>query len=251
MPQLQPVRPITVFQAVFDQLSSLLASDAFAPGDRLPSERELAEQLQVSRPSVREALKSLRVLGLIEVRGRSTYVQGARRAAAPVLTLSLAEAELLEIHEFREAIETQIAELAAERAAVRDTEELDRIFATMQQEFTRDVDAFLEAERAFHRVLAQAAGNRLLFAAHAQIHDHDLVQPHLHLRPATLYAAELEGTMDHTLAAYHQIFEAVRQRDGAKARRVMRAHLEHLREYIIVGAFGHPSTDGQASSSSA
>ena len=50
MAQLQPVRPITVFQAVFDQLSALLATDAFASGDRLPSERELAEQLQVSRP---------------------------------------------------------------------------------------------------------------------------------------------------------------------------------------------------------
>ena len=82
MEQLQPVRPVTVFQAVFEQLSALLAGATFAPGDRLPAERELAEQLHVSRPSVREALKALRVLGLVEVRGRSTYV----KAPAPART---------------------------------------------------------------------------------------------------------------------------------------------------------------------
>src|SRR5438067_3388632 len=105
MEQLQPVRPVTVFQAVFEQLSALLAGATFAPGARLPAERELAEQLHVSRPSVREALKALRVLGLVEVRGRSTYVKApapARPLEAPPLALPVAEAERRELHEFRE-----------------------------------------------------------------------------------------------------------------------------------------------------
>src|SRR5437763_3343759 len=98
MVPLQPVQPVTVFQAVFDQLSAVLASDAFAPGQRVPSERELAAQLRVSRPSVREAMKALRVLGVVEVRGRSTYVKGTRRAPArPPFALSLADAEPYEI----------------------------------------------------------------------------------------------------------------------------------------------------------
>src|SRR5260221_14022144 len=92
MTPLQPVQPVTVFQAVFDQLSAVLASDAFAPGQRVPSERELAEQLRVSRPSVREAMKALRVLGVVEVRGRSTYVKGTNGAAgAPPFALPLAD----------------------------------------------------------------------------------------------------------------------------------------------------------------
>ncbi len=244
MDQLQPVRPVTVFDAVFAQLAALLASDAFAPGDRLPSERELAEQLQVSRPSVREALKALRMLGQVEVRGRSTYVKGPRPAPpvdGPHLILPLAEVELLEIHEFREAIESQVAALAAERATAHDAEELERVFATMQQEFARDVEAFFAAERQFHRTLAQAAANRLLLAAHAQIHEHALQQPHL--LPAALHGAAAAGALEHTLEAHRKILEAVRQRDGPKARRLMREHLAHLRQSIILGAFRLPTEE--------
>lgn len=243
MVRLQPVQPVTVFQAVFDQLSALLASDAFAPGDRLPSERELAEQLRVSRPSVREALKALRALGVVDVRGRSSYVKGDQRTGEPALILPLAEVELLEIHEFREAVELHIAELAAERAAVHDADALDRVLATMQQAFERDVEAFVAAERQFYRALAQAAGNRLLLAAHAQIHDHDLVQQHL--QAAALHAAAVDGAMEETLRAHCQIVEAVRRRDGAKARRLMQQHLARVRQSIVVGAFEHASPDGQ------
>jgi len=247
MDQLQPVRPVTVFDAVFAQLAALLASDALAPGDRLPSERELAEQLQVSRPSVREALKALRMLGQVEVRGRSTYVKGLRPVPpvdGPHLILPLAEVELLEIHEFREAIESQVAALAAQRASAHDAEALEHIFAVMEHEFAHDVAAFFAAERQFHRTLAQAAANRLLLAAHAQIHEHALLQPHL--LPAALHGAAAAGALEHTLEAHRKILEAVRQRDGPKARRLMREHLAHLRQSIIVGAFNRLPTEEPA-----
>ncbi len=235
MDQLQPVKPVTVFEAVFDQLSTLLAVDTFAPGDCLPSERALAAQLQVSRPSVREALKALRMLGRVEVRGLSTYVKGrARDASTPHLTLPLAEVELLEIHAFREAIESQVAALAAERATAHDAAELERVFTTMQQEFAHDVEAFFATERQFHRTLAQAAAHRLLLAAHAQIHAHALPQPHL--LPATLRGSAVAGALEHTLEAHGKILEAVRQRDGPWARRLMRERLAHLRPSIIQGA---------------
>jgi GntR family transcriptional repressor for pyruvate dehydrogenase complex len=247
--QLQPVKPVTVFEAVFDQLSALLAGDAFAPGDRLPSERELAAQLQVSRPSVREALKALRMLGRVEVRGRSTYVKGrALDASTPHLTLPLTEVELLEIHEFREAIESQVAALAAERATAHDAAELERVFATMQQEFAHDVEAFFAAERQFHRTLAQAAANRLLLAAHAQIHEHALLQPHL--LPAALQGAAVAGALEHTLEAHRKILEAVRQRDGPRARRLMREHLAHLHQSIIQGAVERVPAEGRAAAPS-
>jgi len=232
--QLQPVKPVTVFEAVFDQLSTLLTVDTFARGDRLPSERELAAQLQVSRPSVREALKALRMLGRVEVRGRSTYVKGRARHVDAPLTLPLAEVELLEIHAFREAIESQVAAFAAERATAHDAAELKRVLTTMQQEFAHDIEAFFAAERQFHRTLAQAAAHRLLLAAHAQIHERALPQPHL--LPAALRGATVAGGLEHTLEAHGKILEAVRQRDGPWARRLMREHLAHLRPSIIQGA---------------
>jgi GntR family transcriptional repressor for pyruvate dehydrogenase complex len=240
MEQLQPVRPVTVFQAVFEQLSGLLAGDTFAPGDRLPAERELAEQLHVSRPSVREALKALHVLGLVEVRGRSTYVKApppAQLGDVPSLALPVAEVELLEIHEFREAIESQIAALAAERAAAHDAEALEEVLWVMEEAFSHDSEAFFAADRQFRQALAHAAGNRLLLAAHAQIREHELRQPRL--QPAALHSAAVKGALEHTVEARRQILAAVRERDGTRARRLMRAHLAHMRQSILVGAFAH------------
>src|SRR5438309_1407006 len=83
--------------------------------------------------------------------------------------LAVTDVELLEILEFREAIESQIAELAAERAATHDAEALERVLAQMETAFSRDVDAFFAADRQFHRALAHAAGNRLLMAAANQV----------------------------------------------------------------------------------
>lgn len=238
MVELEPVRPVTVFQAVFDQLSALLASDAFAPGDRLPSERELAEQLRVSRPSVREALKALRALGLVEVRGRSTYVKG-RRAGEPALVLPLEEVELLEISDFREAIETQIAALAAERATSDDLRALEHAAAPGGAQ----PDNAVVADRRFHRALAEAAHSRLLMAAHAQIHEHDLVQPRL--QEAERHAGEVPGAREEMLAAHRQIVDAVRRGDATKARRLMHDHLARLRRSIVVGALGQTPRDGR------
>ena len=247
MEQLQPVRPVTVFQAVFEQLSALLAGAAFAPGARLPAERELAEQLHVSRPSVREALKALRVLGLVEVRGRSTYVKApapARPLEAPPLALPMAEVERRELHEFREALASQIAALAAERAAPDDAEALERELSAMEAAFPHDRETFFAAERQFHQALAQAAGNRLLLAAHAQIDEHERRQPPL--QPAALHHPAVKGALEHTIEAHRQILAAVRERDGTRARRLMRAHLTQMRQYFIVGAFDSAPADDQA-----
>lgn len=244
MERLQPVQPVTIFQAVFNQLSTLLAGDTYAPGERLPSERELAEQLQVSRASVREALMALRVLDLVEVRGRATYVKGRgnrRDGGTPTLTLPVADAELLEIQEFREAIESHSAALAAERATADDVAALERALAALAQVGAGDVAAFFAADREFHRTLAQAAGNRLLLLAHAQIHEIELRQPHL--RAASLDSVAVAGAIAHTRAAHCQLLKAVRRRDAAGARQVMQTHLAQMRQFIIAGAFDHASAD--------
>ena len=237
MDHLRPVQPVTVFQAAFDQLSALLAGDAFAPGDRLPSERELAERLRVSRPSVREALKALRVLGMVEVRGRSTYVKGGTRAGQVALVLPLEEVELLEIHELREAIETQIAALAAERRDAHDLDQLTRVADEMAAITREDAAAFAGADRRFHEALARAARSRLLLAAQTQIYERALERPRL--QSASLHAGMVAGARQRSVDAHRQIVLAVRQQDGAKARRLMVEHLGHVRQDIVVGAFGY------------
>lgn len=236
MVHLSPVQPVTVFQAVFDQLSALLTSDAFTAGERLPTEREFAVQLGVSRPSVREALQALRVLGLIEVRGRSTYVRGRAAAPAacpPVITLPLAAVERREIEEFREAVELSIAERAAEHGNDRGGAALARLFSALQNDFSGDADAFFAADRVFHQALAEASGNRLLLAAHTQIEEHARLQ--FPRRAANRRPMALDGAITHTIEAHRQIVAAVRARNGSEARRQMADHLAYLRQCLDVG----------------
>ena len=248
MLQLQPVKPVTVFQAVFEQLSALLASEGLVPGDRLPPERELAEQLRVSRPAVREALKALQAVGLIEVRGRSTYIKASARAATgSPLSLALPEAELLELLEFREGFEPQIAALAAERADDEDIAALECQLANMRRELGHDEDAFFRADHEFHRALGRAARNRLLLAVQTQVYEHDMLQPDLY--EAGMNSGKVSGALARTVEAHGRILAAVRTRDGQKARRLMQAHLAQAQQHVVVGAAGqNPTASREASS---
>ncbi len=240
--ELQPIPRVNVFQTAFDQLSAWLDSEAIAPGERLPSERELAAQLQVSRPLLREVVRALRAVGMVEARGRAraTYIKStapARVGHGPPLALPLAEAELLELEEFREAIETQIAALAAERACPEDLEAGERALAAMRREIAGNVEAFLEADDQFHLALGAAAGNRLLQAAQRQVHDRERDEPNL--RRAGMQTTEVKGALRQTVEAHQHILEAVRQRDAARARRLMREHISQTRQHVIVAAILH------------
>jgi GntR family transcriptional regulator, transcriptional repressor for pyruvate dehydrogenase complex len=136
-------------------------------GARLPSERELAEQLKVSRPSVREALIALEVEGVVEVRpGAGVFV------CAPVrLFPSYASSEgPLEIMRARIAIEGETAAMAAKQIRDADIRELGRILETMDPHLHFQ-DFYLPADRAFHLYIAEKAGNSVLIRIVAELFD--------------------------------------------------------------------------------
>ena len=233
--KLQPIPRISVFQAVVDQITAWLASDAVTPGERLPSERELSEQLQVSRASLREALRALRAAGVIESRGRGAYLKPARtdRTEAAPLAISFTEAERLELHEFRGAIEAEIAALAAERADGGDVRRLRQELAAMERETPGDRAAFFRADHAFHRSLADAARNRLLQAALEQVHQHLPIQ--YSALPAGVTAAHQEE-QERAVRAHRHILDAVVEHDGGRARQAMRGHIAQTRQQVLTNA---------------
>jgi len=156
--RLRPVKPKTVSDQVAEQLRTLVTSSDYRPGDRIPSERELALRLGVGRPAVREALRELKAQGLlITGRGAQGTVVASRPGpsmADPIMPLLGQGAErIVELMEVRSAVEIEAAGLAARRATLQDLHHLSVIMTSADDMMTPDEDV------AFHATIADATHN--------------------------------------------------------------------------------------------
>jgi DNA-binding FadR family transcriptional regulator len=217
---LQIVEPRRLYRQIADQLRTLIAGGEFTVGARLPAERDLAKQLGVSRPSVREALIALEIEGWVEVRtGSGVYVQGrSHRAAEPV---AAAEWGPLELIRARRVVEGETAALAATLGKRKDIEAMTRAIEAMREMAQRNVLP-LEADRAFHLAVVDACGNVVLS---------ETVQTFWNSRQQPIYM-RLGGHFENARAWHIAIAEpeairdAIAARDADAARRAMHAHLD-------------------------
>lgn len=170
----RPAARVPLSQIVFDLTMTEIREGRLRPGDRLPTELELGQMFKVSRSSVREALRGLVTLGIIETRpGRGAVV--AAKAQVPTTSLprhadldNLDRQALLDLLEVREALETKAAMLAVERATEEDIATLRRLHKAV----VSDVEAgrsYFKTNAAFHRAIAEAAHNPLLAETIAQV----------------------------------------------------------------------------------
>ncbi len=193
----------------------LISERAVAPGGRLPAERELAEKFQVSRSSLRQALKVLEIMGVISQRvGDGTYVNkgAASLLGEPMEFLILLNG--ISFHELMEAriiVEPELAARAAARATADDLATLRREMAAMK-ESAENHNRLSQHDLQFHQAIFQAAGNRVCTMMFTVLHR--LIELTSHLVP-----------VEHTLRLHQRIYTAIRQRDPAGARRRMAEHL--------------------------
>jgi DNA-binding FadR family transcriptional regulator len=233
----RPVTSTTLAQAVTDHLRTLIHRGEVGPGGRLPPERELAEQLGVARISLREAIKQLRAEGYVEVRRGATggtYVtELSRPAAAWQARMRTQTGEIDDILDFRIALETETAVLAARRHEPGDLDVVGEAIASLH-----DVDgrtAFRQADSQFHLGLARAARSDRLAEAIEACRG-DLFSPH-DLLP-------FADPVEETLRDHQEIFDAVAARDADLATRSMREHLDRTRAQlrdIVFGSDGDPA----------
>ncbi|RUM07889.1 FadR/GntR family transcriptional regulator [Rhizobium chutanense] len=215
-----PVESRRLYRQVADQIRLMIASGELAVGQRLPAERDLAEQLSVSRPTVREALIVLEVEGLVNIRmGSGIYV--ARRHAASV---AVSEGEPVEgpfeLLQARAVIECAIAEEAATRARPEDIALLDEALVRMSGG-VNDAGAVIAADRAFHTGIAAIVGNATLIRVTGEMFD---------MRMSPYFeklASHFEGptTWRSALEEHRAIRDAIAAGDAAGAKAAMRAHL--------------------------
>jgi GntR family transcriptional repressor for pyruvate dehydrogenase complex len=222
LPSLQPVvqrTPEPISSEVTRRLLDYLISGKVRPGERLPSERQLAETLGVGRSHVRQAIKSLTVLGLVDVRqGDGTYL---KRTDSPLLPLAIEWGLMLgakhsqDLVEARSELEVLVAGLAAER---RD----DRAVAAMREQLaamhTDDNEAFVRADVALHLEIAQATGNQSLLQIMRSIRS--LMEVWI------TRVAYAPGTRPPTLAEHQAVVDAIERRDPAQARAAMSGHMD-------------------------
>lgn len=202
------------------KLLDYLLSGVLLPGERLPSERELSRTFGVGRSAVRDALKPLTLLGIIEVRqGDGTYLRATESELLPKAVewgLLLGERRAVDLVEARRHIEVALATLAAQRRSEEDLRDMRRLLRQMQD--AGSDDEFIEADMAFHLRLAEAAGNSVLAGILTNIRS--LIQ---------VWITRVTYAADSVAPSYQEhvpIMEAVETGDPVAAAAAMGAHLD-------------------------
>jgi len=233
---------VTAAAQVIDHVRREIEAGRLGPGDRLPPERELAQQMGVSRPSLRSGLRTLHAMGIITSRrGAGTFiVEGPPQlGTAPLQFLAALHGFTLEqMYEARRMLEVGAAGLAAERATgdqlAAMADEITGMYATLE-----DPQAFLRHDLGFHRAVAAGSGNPILAAIIGTLTEIIWETGRLNMGGVSLRES----------AEVHRgIYEAIRARSPERARREMTRHLERARwEQVEEHPTGAPAGTGQVS----
>ncbi len=222
-----PIRRNRLYQGIVEQIEALLDSGVLRPGDQLPPERALAEQVQVSRASVREALRSLELLGIVETRaGGGTFVRpGSPDDLARPLSALMSRGHTLEdVIEVRGLIEPAIAASAARRRHDDEIPLLRELVALQERQVNDGLD-YADLDTRFHELVGRAARNELLVTMLTVIQN--------------VLRASREGWLQTnqraraSLEAHQRIVAAIEARDADGARAASAEHIREVGEGII------------------
>jgi DNA-binding FadR family transcriptional regulator len=223
---LQIVTTQRLYRQIADQLAELIAKGEYAPGDRLPAERELAQQLGVSRASVREAFIALEIDGLIDIRvGTGVFV--TQKRLLPANTSLIADPGPFEVIAARHLVECETAALAARNATAADHARIEETLGLMEEELSARSTA-LDADGLFHVRIAEASANSAL--AH-------LVQQLWNFRHSPMFR-KIDEHFDkpqrhaEAIEEHRAIVDAIIRRDADAARAAMQTHLDRVKRSL-------------------
>jgi DNA-binding FadR family transcriptional regulator len=210
---------------IIREIIARVASGTYATGQRLPAERSLGEEFQVSRGTIRKALSKLEELGVLRIKANSgIYVQGISHARLPQTFLPPAfkSVDLEDIVAARKAIELAALRQTVGRIAPRDVKLLRGLIDRMGQAVD-DLPGFLELDLAFHQALVRLSGNAVLATAFEAIYDYH--------RFSAVYTSQQEGEEAMALRFHKRLLEAIEQGDVRASCRILKEHLDAISRY--------------------
>jgi len=226
--EFEAVRKTKLYEKVAEQIQRLIRDGLLKPGDKLPPERELAETFQVSRSSLRDAIRVLEMMGMVEARqGEGTVVRepSGEAVASPLTALLLQQREFVsELLELRGMIEPTLAARAATHADADDLAHLEDILRRQKEKVDRG-ELAIEEDSEFHYTIARASSNKVVL----QVVDvfMDL------LRESRKQSLQVEGRLQKSLVSHQQILRAIAQHDAAAAENAMRRHIQEIEAIVL------------------
>jgi GntR family transcriptional repressor for pyruvate dehydrogenase complex len=224
---LKAVKKKRVYEEIVKQIHNLIQKGKLKQGDQLPTERELVDTFKVSRTSVREAIRYLESMKLVESRqGNGTYVIASSEEALvqPLAsTLFLEKDNMMDIFSIRKIIEPQVAQLAAEKATTSEINELEALVQEQAKALASGI-SMIKTDSEFHNLLTQAARNQVLERLLLAIRD-------LMAKTRGKYL-QLDERAHKSLKGHQAILSAIKARNPVAARQAMRRHLEEV-EHIL------------------
>jgi len=221
------VRRNKVYEEVAKQIERLIL-EKLQPGDKLPSERELAEMLQVSRSSIRDAIRSLELTGLVEPRqGAGTIVRelSAQSLVNPFANALKRRQELVsELLDFRKMLEPPLAARAATHASSDEISEMEEILQRQEVTLSHG-EASIAEDAEFHYSIALASGNSVVLKVLDILMDL--------LRETRERSLQLKGRPQRSLAGHRRILAAIKRHDAEAAKDAMRRHIEDVEEIVL------------------
>ena len=221
-----------VYMKIVEQIRDLIKEGKLKPGDKLPPEQILAEKFGTSRPSVREALSALEILGITESRGgKGNFIKN--NLNTPLYEQKYRELEEEEspfkILEARKAVETEIVGLTAKKATKKEIAIIQESLDKMKNAIT-DIPKIMEIDREFHINIARAAHNNLLYSMVFYLND--LLKENLWTNMKEK-SWSVPGCPQKYLEEHIEIFNAIKNKDSKDARKRMYDHLAGVEKDLL------------------
>jgi len=221
------IRRNKVYEEVARQIERLILTK-LQPGDKLPSERELSEILGVSRSSIRDAIRSLELVGMVEPRqGVGTVVReiSASTLISPLASVLTRHQKLVgELLDFRLMLEPPLAARAAEHASPEEVSEMEEILRHQEEKLHRG-ELAVEEDSEFHYNIAMASGNSVVLKVLDLIMDL--------LRETRERSLQVEGRPQRSLAGHRRVLAAIKKSDAEAADVAMRRHIQDVQEIVL------------------
>ena len=226
-PDFEAVRRSRVYEEVAKQIERIILKKLH-PGDKLPSERDLAEMLRVSRGSIRDAIRTLELLGVVETRqGAGTIVReiSIESLVNPFANVLQKRKDLVtELLDFRKMLEPPLAARAATHASADEISEMEEILRR-QEEKQNYGDATVAEDTEFHYGIALASDNSVVLKVIDVLMDL--------LRDTRARSLQVEGRPQKSLSGHRRILAAIKRHDAEAAKSAMRRHLEDVEEIVL------------------